>query len=316
MFKTFLNLLSDDKAKLSADGKVLKFNGKDIPVRNGIPRFSPDESYSKGNFERLREEHATLQMDSRNGTTDRRDTIMDRTSWDPEFWKGKLVLECGCGAGPDTEILEGFGAKVIAVDLAGLDIAQENLGDKKAIQLVQASILDLPFKLQSFDIVFCHRVLQHTPDPHAVLKYILSFVKEDGAIFVHSYARTWIQMCRWKYIMLPFTRKIESAKLYNFVKSYAPTAFKITSFLRKIPGGRVISHFLIPFLNYRHAKQFKSLSDERVMEIGIHDTFDALSPPYDQPISAKDMRKIADGILKQPYEIIERPMITLLRTKL
>lgn len=316
MLQSFLKLLDDPKAKLSKDKKILTYQGEKIPVRNGIPRFSPDESYSRGNFEKLREEHATLQFDSVNGTSDRFDTISDRTNWPPSFWKGKVVLECGCGAGPDTEILRNWGAKVIAVDIAGLDIAKKNLKDDKKIQLVQASILDLPFKKKSFDIVFCHRVLQHTPDPHGVLNHILSFVKDDGAAFIHTYARTWIQMWRWKYALLPFTRKIEPEKLYNAVKCYAPCAFKVTSFLRKIPGGRIINHFFIPFLNYRHARQFKTLSDERVMEIGVHDTFDALSPPYDQPMSAKDLRRIADKHLKKPFEIVERPMVTLLRTKL
>ncbi|MGE4313809.1 MAG: class I SAM-dependent methyltransferase [Pseudobdellovibrionaceae bacterium] len=316
MFSEFLKVLDDPEAALSKDGTALKYKGVKIPVRNGIPRFTPDESYSSGNFARLREEHAILQMDSQNGTTDRRDTILDRTNWPADFWKGKLVLECGCGAGPDTEIMRNFGAKVVAVDIAGVDVAKDNLsadGEGKA-QFVQASIMDLPFKPESFDIVFCHRVLQHTPDPEHVLAHILSFVKPDGAVFVHSYARTWIQMCRWKYVLLPFTRKINSEKLYNFVKWYAPFAYKVTGALRRIPGGRVINHFCIPFLNYRHAKQFKPLSDERVLEIGVHDTFDALSPPYDEPVAAATMRAIAAPILKKPFEIIERPMVTLLRT--
>lgn len=316
MFKTFLSFLDDDSAKLSKNGETLNFNGQDIPVRNGIPRFSPDESYSDGNFAKLREEHAVLQFDSKNGTSDRDETISTRTTWPRDFWKGKVVLECGCGAGPDTEILRNWGAKVIAVDIAGSDIAKENLNDDENIQIVQASILDLPFKKKSFDIVFCHRVLQHTPNPQETLDHILQFVKPEGAVFMHSYARTLVQMCRWKYVMLPFTRKVNPEKLYEIVKGYAPTAMKITGFLRKIPGGRFINHFFIPFLNYRHAKQFATLTDERVMEIGIHDTFDALSPPYDQPMSAKDMRNIASKHLDRDFEIEERHMVTLLRTKL
>ncbi len=315
IMKQFLSLLDDDKVSLSEDGQTLTFKGHPIPVRNGVPRFTPDESYSDGNFAKLREEHAVLQFDSKNGTTDRDQTISDRTTWPKEFWAGKTVLECGCGAGPDTEILRNWGAKVIAVDLAGSDIAKESLDDEENIQIVQGSILDLPFKKQSFDIVFCHRVLQHTPHPHETLEHILQFVKPDGAVFVHSYARTFIQMCRWKYALLPFTRKVKSEKLYNFVKGYAPFAMKLTGTLRKIPGGRGINHFFIPFLNYRHAKQFEPLTDERVMEIGVHDTFDALSPPYDNPMSAKDMRLIAEKHLKHPFEIEERPMVTLLRTK-
>ena len=73
----------------------------------------------------LREKHAKLQMDSVNKTNHRRDTILERTNWPKSFFKDKLILECGCGAGPDTEVLLSLGAKVISVDIAGLDFAKK-----------------------------------------------------------------------------------------------------------------------------------------------------------------------------------------------
>ncbi|MBI1327469.1 MAG: methyltransferase domain-containing protein [Alphaproteobacteria bacterium] len=288
---------------------------KPLSFKDGIPRFTPDESYSTGNFALLRENHATLQLDSKNGTTDRRDTILDRTKWSPEFFKGKTILECGCGAGPDTEILRGFGARVMAVDIAGVDIAKRNLGDDDGVQFVQASIMDLPFKPQSFDIVFCHRVIMHTPAPEKTLDHILQFVKPGGAIFIHSYASGPAQTWRWKYPLRPFTKKLDPEKLYNFICGYAHGAFKVTSALRKIPGGRVINHVLIPFMNFRHAKQFKNLTDEQVIEIGVHDTFDALSPPYDKPIPPQTMLKYAHKHGLDNVELEKRQMVTLLRTK-
>lgn len=293
----------------------LEAGRKPLSTEDGIPRFTPDESYSTGNFARLRENHATLQLDSKNGTSDRRDTILDRTKWTPEFFKGKTVLECGCGAGPDTEILRSFGARVMAVDIAGVDIAKRNLGDDENVQFVQASIMDLPFKKHSFDIVYCHRVIMHTPEPIKTLDHILQFVKPDGAIFIHSYASGAAQTWRWKYPLRPFTKKIDSEKLYNFIKGYAPAAFKLTSLLRKIPGGRVINHVAIPFMNFRHAKQFQSLTDEQVIEIGVHDTFDALSPPYDKPIPPATMLKYAHKHGLHNVELEKRQMVTLLRTK-
>jgi SAM-dependent methyltransferase len=68
-----------------------------------------------------------------------------------------VVLECGCGAGPDTEILLKLGARVVSVDLAGVDVAQNNLGEQESLCLEQASIENLPFNTASFDIVFCHK---------------------------------------------------------------------------------------------------------------------------------------------------------------
>lgn len=314
MFSDFLSFLDDPDAKFSDDGVALFYKDREVNIRNGIPRFTPDISYSTGNFSKLREKHATLQMDSRNGSDERELTIRERTTWPPEFFQGKTVLECGCGAGPDTEILRKFGARVVAIDIAGLDIAKENLGDDPDLALVQGSIMDLPFKKQSFDIVWCHRVIQHTPDPKATLDHILQYVKPEGAVFVHSYARTLVQMCRWKYAIWPFTRNMDPEKLYNFIKGYAAKAFKFTNFMRKIPGGKYFNFFFVPFLNYRHAKRFDAFSDEQIIEIGVHDTFDALSPAYDEPLSAKYMQKMADKHLSRPVEIERQQTITLMRT--
>ena len=87
-----------------------------------------------------------MQFDSKNNTTDRLNTILQRTNWNKEFFKDKLILECGCGAGPDTEILLSLGAKVVAVDIAGLDIARKNLGNHENLLLLQADITNLPFR--------------------------------------------------------------------------------------------------------------------------------------------------------------------------
>lgn len=286
-----------------------------IPIKNGIPRFTPDLSYSTGNFSLLREKHATLQFDSVNGTTDRLQTILSRTNWPRKFFEGKTVLECGCGAGPDTEVLLGLGAKVLAVDIAGLDTAKRNISHPN-VQFAQADITNLPLQRKAFDIVFCHRVLQHTPRPAETLEAILSLVKDDGAVFVHSYARRFIQMFRWKYVLRPVTRRLDTERLYNFIQWYSSPAFKLTSLFNRNVLTRYIAWVCIPFLNYRHQQAFKNKSDQFLLEFGIHDTFDALSPKYDRPLQASYLKKIAAKHLRSPFEVIEDPTITLLRTKL
>lgn len=294
----------------------LLFGGYSIPLRNGIPRFTPDHSYASGNFSRLREHHPQLQLDSYNMTGDRYDTILERTQWPPSFFRGKTVLECGCGVGPDTEILLGLGARVVAVDLTNLDTAGENLGLRDALCLVQADITDLPLKKMTFDIVFCHRVLQHTPDPACTLRHILQFVKHDGSVFIHSYAKTLHQMLTWKYLLRPITSRMDPGMLYNLISRYAPGAFALTTAIGRLPKGRLINHFLIPFRNHRHHPRLRQMSDETLVEYGIHDTFDSLSPRYDRPLSRKVIESIAQDMLHLPYEVVEMPTVTLLRTVL
>jgi SAM-dependent methyltransferase len=227
-------------------------------------------------------------------------------------------LECGCGAGPDTEILLDLGAKIVSVDIAGVDVAKSNLSshpNAENVQFVQDSISDLHLKPGSFDIVFCHRVLQHTPDPAQTLDHILQFAKKDGHIFVHSYSNSKFQMWRWKYALLPVTRKLPTQLLYNIIKFYAWPAFYITNIMNSTRFGTKLAHIFVPFLNYRKSKKYVRKSNSFIVEYGIHDTFDALSPSYDKPISPNVMAEIADRHITRDFEVYTDPGITLLRTK-
>lgn len=51
-----------------------------------------------------------------------------------------------------------------------------------------------------------------------------------------------------------------------------------------------------------------------MIEYAIHDTFDALSPKYDSPISADEMSAIANGSLDSEFELVRRGGVTLLRS--
>ena len=294
----------------------LRFNTGTVPVKNGIPRFTPDISYCTGNFSKLREQYATLQLDSHNGTADRLLTVLGRTNWPKDYFVGKTVLECGCGAGPDTEILLQLGAKVLSVDLAGLDIASANLGDRPDLALMQADIADLPLVPHSFDIVFCHRVIQHTPDPERVLDHILRFVKPDGAAFVHSYSHGFVQMVRWKYLLRPITRRMEPERLFRLIERMAPRLFAWTDKTNRFWPARIFNWIFVPFINHSGEPEFKNSSRAFLMNTAIHDTFDALSPRYDRPLRARTMRRIASQHLERPFEIVTRRTITLLRTRL
>lgn len=308
-----------DERFSSGHGKF-RFAGREIPCSGGILRFTEDESYSHDNFSRLREKHPRLQLDSATGLDVSRRTVLDRTRWPADFFNGKLVLECGCGAGPDTEALLRLGAEVVSVDLAGVDIAQRNVGAGPRNMFVQGSILDLPFREASFDVVFCHRVLQHTPDPEWTLRYILRFVKPDGAVFVHSYARNTAQMLHWKYALRPITTRMPPGRLYDLIAWYAPPLFRLTTRLRGIRPrslGRWLFRLgqrILPLYNYRYSAEFAGMPDAYLIEYAIHNTFDALSPRHDHPMSAGRMRRIAGSMLTMPFEVVEFGGILLLRT--
>jgi len=282
---------------------------------DGIYKFTPDLSYSTGNFEMLRKLHPSLQIDSKIESSFRMNDILSRTNWTKDFFRGKKILECGCGAGGDTEILATLGSEVVAVDIAGLDVAKKNLENFDNIHFVQASITNLPFLMKSFDIVYCSRVIQHTPNPVLTLNHIMKFVRNGGGFYMNCYARTFTQMLRWKYFLRPFTTKMNSDKLYQLIRDNGKNLYALTKSLKRMGKiGRTISWVFVPFLNYSDSKDFGIQSDIFFFEYGVHDTFDALSPKYDNPMGAQVIGDIAEKNLKNNFEVIDHKTTAMLRT--
>jgi len=84
-----------------------------------------------------------------------------------EKTKGLRVLEIGCGCGSEAERFARAGARYTAVDLtnAAVSITQKRfqLAELEG-HFVQGDAENLPFADGSFDLVYSHGVLHHTPD--------------------------------------------------------------------------------------------------------------------------------------------------------
>ena len=77
-------------------------------------------------------------------------------NFDLDWLKGKTCLDAGCGSGRYSVALAIHGAaKITAVDVSstGLETARNNAKEFNQIQFQQASVLNLPFPDQSFDLV-------------------------------------------------------------------------------------------------------------------------------------------------------------------
>ncbi|HEY5320952.1 MAG TPA: methyltransferase domain-containing protein [Galbitalea sp.] len=163
-------------------------SGHVFPVRNGIPRFAGDQ-YSAAFGTQWRAFRRT-QLDSHTGlpiSADRARRCLG-PAWDA--LAGAQVLECGCGAGRFTEILLERGADVTSIDLSSaVDANQENFPQSEQHRVAQADILALPFAPQSFDVVFCLGVIQHTPDPEASIRALYDQAKPGGWLVIDHYTR-------------------------------------------------------------------------------------------------------------------------------
>ncbi|MFC1631100.1 class I SAM-dependent methyltransferase [Candidatus Omnitrophota bacterium] len=108
----------------------------------------------------------------------------------PEFFKGKLGLDAGCGFGRHIYHAALFGARMIGMDFSvAIKSTQKNTSGIKNISLVQGDIFNPPFAAQSFDFVYSIGVLHHLPDPERGFQSILKLVKKEGSIFIWVYSK-------------------------------------------------------------------------------------------------------------------------------
>jgi ubiquinone/menaquinone biosynthesis C-methylase UbiE len=117
-------------------------------------------------------------------------------------WRGKRVLEIGCGAGTDCLQFARAGADMCAIDITGraAKITQKRL----AVNGVSASIgvgdaEMLPFEDCVFDLVYSWGVLHHTPDTKKAIGETHRVLKPGGRIVLMLYHRHSIAVYR-KYL--------------------------------------------------------------------------------------------------------------------
>ncbi|MBX3265914.1 MAG: methyltransferase domain-containing protein [Acidobacteria bacterium] len=263
-----------------------------FPISNGIPRFVPMENYASSfgyQWNRFRKE----QLDSYNGTTLSADRFWGETGWNKKELKGRWVVDAGCGAGRFLDAASSSEAEIIGVDISSaIDAAKESLEGRENVHFVQASIYELPFREGTIDYCYCIGVIQHTPDTRASLRAIAKIVKPGGKLAVTIYPRkAWTKLFS-KYWFRPFTKRLRKETLLKLVEGVMPVAFPLTNVLFKLPLLGKLFMFTIPIANYVHETQ---LTREQRYAWAILDTFDMLSPYYDQPMTEREAVESLDG---------------------
>jgi ubiquinone/menaquinone biosynthesis C-methylase UbiE len=106
--------------------------------------------------------------------------------------KGLRVLEIGCGLGTDGAQFARAGADYVGIDLteAAVDLARKRfeLSDLPGT-FSTADAEKLDFEDNSFDLVYSHGVLHHTPDTEAAVSEVHRVLKPGGRAVVMLYHR-------------------------------------------------------------------------------------------------------------------------------
>jgi len=105
---------------------------------------------------------------------------------------GEKVLEIGCGLGTDGRHFVRGGANYISCDLSFHSLALARRGFELfglPGAFVCADAENLPFPDASFDLVYCHGILHHTPDTERAIREIHRALVSGGKAIVMLYAR-------------------------------------------------------------------------------------------------------------------------------
>ena len=111
-------------------------------------------------------------------------------------YRGRSVLEVGCGAGVDLARFAKGGAEVTGVDLApsAIALARANF-EQQGLQgrLEVADGERLPFPDNSFDMIFAHGVVQYTANPRQLVAECRRVLKPGGEAVFQVYNRiSWL----------------------------------------------------------------------------------------------------------------------------
>jgi len=121
-------------------------------------------------------------------------------------WRGKKVLEIGCGIGTDTVSFARHGAFVTAVDLSpqSLELARQRVkvyGFEDRVRFYSGSAEELTafLPLESYDLIYSFGVIHHTPHPERVVEQMRGYAKPGTTIklmvyYRHSWKVFWILM--------------------------------------------------------------------------------------------------------------------------
>ncbi len=107
---------------------------------------------------------------------------------------GARVADVGCGGGLLSEGLARAGADVVGIDLgqAVIDVARLHLLESQLTvdYRLQSSAELAAAEPEGFDVVCCMELLEHVPDPVALVADLAAMLKPGGQVFVSTVNRT------------------------------------------------------------------------------------------------------------------------------
>jgi SAM-dependent methyltransferase len=121
---------------------------------------------------------------------------------------GARLLDAGCGSGRTLDELARYG-RVAGVDANPDAVERAHCRGHRDVRV--ARVEELPFRAESFDVVTCLDVVEHTPDDRATLAELRRVTREGGVLLVTvpAYQSLW----SWHDVVNLHFRRYDSASL-------------------------------------------------------------------------------------------------------
>jgi SAM-dependent methyltransferase len=206
----------------------------------------------------------------------------------PDFFRGKKILDAGCGNGRFAHYAAKYGAEVWAIDLGpAVEVARKNTKNSAGVQVVQADLHHPPFAYESFDFIYSLGVLHHLPDPESAFHNLLRYLKPEGEVQIYLYWRPEHQPIKQVLLSLvsgirKITSRLPHAVVYLLAYPAALAAFLFFVFpyriLTSIPGlGSIAAR--LPM------KQYASLP----FRVCVNDQLDRFSAPIENRYTRQEV---------------------------
>jgi SAM-dependent methyltransferase len=117
-------------------------------------------------------------------------------------WKGRRVLEIGCGIGTDAVNFARAGADYTGLELSGasLELARKRFGvyglNGRLLQL-NAEEMNSHLEGEKFDLIYSFGVIHHSPHPHGIVAAARHLIASTGEFRIMVYAKN-----SWKNYMI------------------------------------------------------------------------------------------------------------------
>lgn len=212
-----------------------------------------------------------------------------------EDFRGKRVLDAGCGPGHHVRLVAAHAAHVTGIDLGTAAIARARLADLPNVTIEDADVATYQVA-ERFDVVYCVGVIHHTDDPDATFANLRRLCRRGGRLIVWCYSlegnrlvRRGVEPIRRRFLRRLSRRTVERLAFSTTLLLYVPVHSLYRLPLRRLPYYEYFQNFrrlslrrnTLNVFDKLNAPQTDFISRERVERWFARSEFDDVSiTPY------------------------------------